>query len=565
MRGPNRSSASAHESDSRPDSARRTSGTSPRDGSRARIAVGALCIACCATVIGVRGVASQASPFIPPNESIYADIDLLVSAGLIDRIAVGARPYTQVEIGRLLAQARRNVERRGASAEWAAPIIERDVARYVRKHARPIDFASLELARLSSPDRPIPADPNGSIDAAINPLAAWRGGRTLADGATVAIETMHGASLGRHVAVSVAPRVMLETDRDRATAVGNLQAANAVLRFGNLVVELGRDYAEFGPAPGGGLILSTNAAALDMVRFSMQRPAALPSWFRRLGPVHAMVLIADLGSERQNHPHAKLVGYRMSIAPHRNFEFGVQVLDETGGRGAPGASFGDRVLDAIPPIDAWRTGSDFQFSNKLAGVDARWRMPDWAGLELYLDGAIDDMDTRRFRSSLFEDGGVIGGASVSCLIGCGRLRVRAEYHQTGIRYYTHTDFASGLQSRGTILGDPLGPRGLGGYLSLETGGQGQSQFALSGAYEVRSGNLYGSAGHGSHSADFRFVQVEHRPAERRARMLATWTSSRRGSRVATVVSAGVERTTNFGFAGRDRTSALVRIAYEVWP
>ncbi|HSQ30249.1 MAG TPA: capsule assembly Wzi family protein [Gemmatimonadaceae bacterium] len=516
-------------------------------------------------VSGIRGVASQPSPFIPPNESIYADIDLLVSAGLIDRIAVGARPYTRGEIGRLLAEARRNIESRGASAEWAGSIVDRDIARYVQQHPRPIDAASLEVARLSSPYRPIPADPNGSIDAAINPLAARRGGRTLVDGETAAIETMHSASLGGHVTVSVAPRVTFEADRDRARAVGNIQAANALFQFGNLVAELGRDYAVFGPAPGGGLLLSTNAAALDMVRLSMQRPAALPWWFRRLGPVHGMLLVADLGRERQNHPHAKLVGYRMSITPHRNFEFGVQVLDETGGRGAPAASFGDRVLDAIPPIDAWRTGSDFQFSNKLAGIDARWRKPDWAGLELYLDGAVDDMDTRRFRSSLLEDGGVIGGASVSCLIGCGRLRVRAEYHQTGIRYYTHTDFASGLQSRGTMLGDPLGPRGLGGYLALETGGSGANQFVLSGAYEVRSGNLYASAGHGSHSADFHFVQVEHHPAERRARMLATWTSSRRGNRMATVVSAGVERTTNFAYAGGDRTNALVRIAYEVWP
>jgi hypothetical protein len=525
----------------------------------------ALCIACCTTVIGVRGSAGQASPFIPPNESIYADVDLLVSAGLIDGIAVGTRPYTRGEIERLLTEARRNVERRGASADWAVPIIERHAARYARTHARPIDLATLEFARLSSPNRPVPADPNGSIDAAINPLAAWRGGRTLPDGATAAIETMHSASLGRHVAVAAAPRVTLGTDRDGASAVGSVQSANAVFQFGNLVAELGRDYAVFGPAPGGGLLLSANAPALDMVRVSMQRPAALPWWFRRLGPVHAMLFVADLGSGRQNHPHAKLVGYRMSIVPHRNLEFGVQVLDETGGRGAPGASFGDRVLDAIPPIDAWRTGGDFQFSNKLAGVDARWRMPGWAGLELYVDGAVDDMDTRRLRSSLLQDGGVVGGVSVSCLVGCGRLRARAEYHQTGIRYYTHTDFASGLQSRGTMLGDPLGPRGLGGYLALETNAGGQSQVALSGAYEVRSGNLYASAGHGSHSADFRFVQVEHRPAERRARMLATWTSAARGNRVATIVSAGVERTTNFGFAGGNGTGALVRIAYEVWP
>jgi capsule assembly protein Wzi len=510
-------------------------------------------------------VAGQASPFIPPNESIYADIDLLVSAGLIDAIAVGTRPYTRVEISRLLAEARRNVERRGASADWAAPIIDRYVARYTQRHPRAIDLATFELVRLSSPFRSIPADPNGSIDAVINPLAGWRGGRTMVDGATAAIETMHSASLGRHVAVAVAPRVAVETDHDRGRAVGRVQAGSAVLQFGNFVAELGRDYAVFGPAPAGGLLLSTNAAPLDMVRLSMQRPATLPWWFRRLGPVHAMVLVADLGTDRQNHPHAKLVGYRMAIAPHRNLEFGVQVLDETGGRGAPGASFGDRVLDAIPPIDAWRTGSDFQFSNKLAGVDAKWRMPDWAGLELYVDGAVDDMDTRRLRSSLLQDGGVIGGLSVSCLVGCGRLRMRAEYHQTGIRYYTHTDFASGLQSRGVMFGDPLGPRGLGGYLALETGSGGHNQLALSSAYEVRSGNLYASAGHGSHSADFHFVQVEHHPAERRARLLATWTSSARGNRMAAVVSAGVERTKNFAFAGGDRTNALARIAYEVWP
>ena len=507
----------------------------------------------------------QASPFIPPTEPIYADLDLLVSAGLIEVSAVGARPYTRGEIGRLLTEARRNIARKGAGVEWAVPIIERDAARYGQAHAGPIDLATFEFARLSSPFRSIPADPNGSVDASINPLAGWRGGRTLVDGATATIETMHSLSLGRHVAVAAAPRVTVERDRNRTGAAGRVQAANAVLQFGNFVAELGRDYAVFGPAPAGGLLLSTNAPPLDMVRLSMQRPAALPWWFRRLGPVHAMLLVADVGAERQNHPHAKLVGYRMSIVPHRNLEFGVQVLDETGGRGAPGASFGDRVLDAIPPIDAWRTGSDFQFSNKLAGVDARWRMPDWAGLELYVDGAVDDMDTRRLRSSLLQDGGVIGGLSLSCLVGCGRLRVRAEYHQTGIRYYTHTDFASGLQSRGIMLGDPLGPRGLGGYLSLETGAGGRNQLAFAGAYEVRSGNRYASAGQGSHSADFHFVQVEHHPAERRARLLATWTSSTRGNRMSAVASAGVERTTNFAFAGGNRTNALVRIGYEVWP
>jgi hypothetical protein len=58
---------------------------------------------------------------------------------------------------------------------------------------------------------------------------------------------------------------------------------------------------------------------------------------------------------------------------------------------------------------------------------------------------------------LLEDGGINGGVAWSCLIECGRFVTRLEYHQTGIRYYTHTDFSSGVQQQRNLLGDPLGP------------------------------------------------------------------------------------------------------------
>lgn len=509
----------------------------------------------------------QASPFVPAGAAVYADIDLLTSAGLIDTVAAAARPYTIREVQRLLAEARRNAAGRSGKAEWARQLIDRNVARYDGP-ARPIDFAALWVAAMDSPYRAIPADLNGSIDASVNPLAAWRGGRPIADGATTSIETMHSLSAGRHMALALSPRVTVERWRQGTTpsaADATVQTGNATFLFGNLVLEAGRDYVVFGPSPVAGLLLSGNAPPLDMIRVSTQRPATLPWMLRHLGPASGMLFVADLGATHQTHPHAKLVGYHVGIAPVANVELGLEVLDETGGRGAPPASFADRALDAIPVIDAFRTGSDFQFSNKLAGLDARWRIPDWAGLELYAEGAVDDLDIRRLRSSLLEDGGVIGGASIACIAKCGWLAGRLEYRQTGIRYYTHTDFASGIQARGIMLGDPLGPRGIGAYGTVQSDAVAAGRLALSGAYEVRSGNLYRSAGSGSRSADFHFVQIEHRPAERRMRFLTAWTSRMQNDHADLVISGGVERATNFNFSGNSRISGIAQVTYQVWP
>jgi hypothetical protein len=286
---------------------------------------------------------------------------------------------------------------------------------------------------------------------------------------------------------------------------------------------------------------------------------------RLLGPIRASLFVADLGDEFQIHPRAKLAGYHIAFLPHPRFEIGVEVLDAMGGRGGQPASFGDRIVDAIPLIDAiFRSGTDFQFSNKMAGIDFHWRVPSWRGFELYGEGDADDFDIRRLRSVLLEDSGYILGVSLGCLIRCGGLDVRAEYHQTGIRYYTHTDYP--LESRGILLGDPLGPRGAGGYLTLDGDSFGAGYFAIRTAFESRSGNLYGSTVNGPNTEGFHFVQIAHRPAEKRARAVATWGPEVRGGRIGLRVSAGGERVSNFDFvAGNDRTNWLAQAAIIVRP
>src|SRR6185437_9595800 len=194
----------------------------------------------------------------------------------------------------------------------------------------------------------------------------------------------------------------------------------------------------------GGLLLSADAPSLDMIRLSNDRPAGLPWLLRYLGPLKGTLFVAQLRSiERPSHP--RLIGYHVSILPNPHFEFGVEALDEMGGGGAPPATLWERVEDAIPLIDAViLSHSDFLFSNKFAGIDFHWRVPRALGFELYGEGALDDFELRRFAGSLLDDGGYVAGLAFTCLTECGRLGLRAEYHQTGIRYYTHLQFPEGI-------------------------------------------------------------------------------------------------------------------------
>jgi hypothetical protein len=507
-----------------------------------------------------RPVSAQATPMVPPDARVYRDIERLAAGGLIDTSIAGTRPLSEREVLRLLGEARRNLERNPRARAWAERAIAADVAEYTRNGNRAYDAARAEVAELGSPYRPIERDPNGRIDAAVNPLAAYRGGRPLVDGSTSIFETAHSAALGSHLSVTLNPRFTFQFPRNgNSEADLRLQTGAVQALFGNVSIEAGRDYSVFGQSPEGGLLLSENAPPLDMIRVGNDAPFVLPWFLRVVGPIRTSFVVSDLGPYQQIHPHARLAAYHLSFLPHPQFEIGVEVADAMGGRGGQPASFSDRIADAIPLIDAiFRTHSDFEFSNKMAGGDLRWRVPSWRGFELYAEGDIDDFDYRRLRSVLLEDGGYIVGTSLSCLVECGRFGIRAEYHQTGIRYYTHGDYP--MAKDGILLGDPLGPRGLGAYVTADGESAGGTYVSLTGAFEVRSGNQYGSAVTGTGSAGFHFVQTLHRPGEKRSRVLATWAPDNRSHRLSALLSAGAERVTNYGFIlGADRTNWMARL------
>jgi hypothetical protein len=542
-------------------------------------------LAIAVAVVAANGVQGQATVTVPLDAPVYRHIDALGGAGLIDSLIVGQRPYSRREVVRLLREAQRNLDRRAGENGWAERVIAADLLVWGSDDGRRIgddgrrttddggktvsraaEWIRVDALYLDSPARTVRPDSNGGIDAAINPLVAYREGRAVYNGSTAALESRHTTEPERHIALFVQPRLIAASQRAGAgsTSTVRLQSGALNFLFGNLSVEGGRDAVVFGQAPSGGLLLSSNAPPLDMIRLSTDRPAKLPWIIGLLGPLRGTAFIADLGP-RQNFPHAKLIGYKLSALLHPQFELGVQVIDQMGGRGSPPGLFRDRLYDLMPLIDIFRS-SDYQFSNKFAGIDFRWRLPRAAGFELFADGAVDDLDARRWRSTLLEDAGYIAGVSFSCLLECGALGVRAEYHQTGIRYYTHAQFTSGIAQNGTLLGDPLGPRGLGGYITIDYTDPRYGTLALGGAFEARSGNVYGAASTGPEDRGFHFVLFARNPSEKRARALVSWQPMERNRSVTARAALGVERVHNFTFvAGRSRTNVLAQIGVEMRP
>jgi hypothetical protein len=516
---------------------------------------------------------AQATVNVPSADPVNGDLDRLIGLGMLDTVLVGQRPLSRLRIARVIAQASRNSTRAGSNAV-ARRLLERlrrdfaaelsMLADSVSRSApnTPMDELHLELTQLSSPPRPIPSDPAGGIDAEINPLLDYRAGRRFVDGTNFAAESRHSAHLSRYLVLAAAPRLLVATTGGKTTVDAKFHTLSATALIRNLSVEIGRDEVVWGQGMNGGLITSTSGRPLDMVRLSSDRPFYVPILTPIFGPAQGSFVFADLGPN-QNFPHAKIAAFKLSGRPTARFEIGVAVLSEQGGQGAPAASWVDRVSDVLPLVEAIFPRNRPQFSNKFAGLDFRYRVPRAHGLQLYSEHIFDDVDPRRWHSTLWEDGGHVVGASMAQLGFDGSISAALEYHHTGLRYYEHLPFTSGLTFNRVLLGDPLGPKGNGGYTRISWDGGGRQALVVDASLERRSGDVYDTQSVGPESSHFHFVKVRSFPAEWRYRAVASWTYRASADR-RVKLQAGYERARNFNFV-QDATrngflaSAIVEI------
>lgn len=524
---------------------------------------------------------AQSGAPVDPAERTYRWLERLADEGLMSQALLAQRPLGRLELARLTMRAREAWEARdavptsatsGARHADAAEMLralEAELAREIAAHraepwaphAELLESARLQWLYLDSPRRRVPdVGPDvGGADAWINPLVDNRQGRVERHGHSAALETRHRVQPFRHLTLSASTRLQAASGRMAA----EMRTLSLATGFRNVRLVAGREHVTWGPGMWGGPGLSMNAPPLDLVSVSSDRPFVLPWILRLTGPVRATVFASDLGAS-QNFPHARLIGYDVRAAPASWLELGVSVLTQMGGSGAPPATLGERLVDVVPLLDVIFLGDrDLQISNKMAGADVRVRIPRAAGLELYVQSMLDDFDVRRLGSSLWEDNGIVAGLRLPRVTADGRTSARAEWHHTGIRYYQHLQFRSGLTRNGVLLGDALGPRGSAAYVQLAHDSGPWQRVLITLAAERRSGDVFRTVYRSERDDSFRFEKIQDLPEEDRARVTASIERplSRATPAFGVEMEAGYERAMNWSFrqdAARD--NLLARLA-----
>ena len=502
---------------------------------------------------------AQATQTVSPDDPVYGFIDRLLAARLVDTIVVGQRPMSRREIGRIIKAART----RAGDSSWLSDKIRAYSVLFPDSASKQPVTSELQadVSGMDSPSRGIRPDGTGTIDVDLNPLPANQLGRPIANGTTLSYRAAIGTGITSWLSTAITERMSwLDARGGASQSAARMEQLYARALWKNVSVSAGRDYWTFAE----GLTGSVNAPSVNMVRLASDSPFIWPSLLRYMGPTQATILLGDLGPD-QHFPHTRLLAYKLSARPHRRFEIGAGLAEQVGGQGSPPGTFLQKAEDAFPLLDAAFLHRVTQFSNKFVSVDIRYSIPRMRGTQFYAEGAFDDFDIRRVRSTFTEDAGYVWGLSSSCIRECGPLHAAIEYHVTGLRYYTHATFANGYTASRMFIGDPLGPRARGAYFNVD-GSRGHLNFDFQTAYEDRSGNLYGVLTSTDDDSDFHFVITARYPAERRWRATPSITFGGPERRISYTLRTGVERVENLGHAEDVwRTNWLLQAGVRIRP
>jgi hypothetical protein len=236
------------------------------------------------------------------------------------------------------------------------------------------------------------------------------------------------------------------------------------LATGSLELELGKDSLWWGPAYHGSMLMSNNAEPFKMLKISNPHPVPLPWIFRRLGPFKAVWFLTKLekdrlGDDEPNEPdEPKLTGLRLNFKPHPAFEFGLSRAMMFGGSGRPRLGLRD-YWHVFWATQENRPGK--LDNNQLAALDASVLVPlggkiPAKSIKLYMDLAAEDE-----ADGLPSNWGKLFGMQLNDILHTGRTDLRVEYAHNRIpgkpnAFYNHAIYQSGYTYKGRIIGHHMG-------------------------------------------------------------------------------------------------------------
>jgi hypothetical protein len=537
-----------------------------------------------------RPLLAQATAPVPLDDPSYPLLDRLSAQLPTSDFVHDQRPYTRAQIARLtmgLRDAHRAMaarvpptptERLAYLDELLAALEERFAEEIgwldesapggaaPRGLGGDVDRLRLEASLADSPFRGLSWNGLGFADnARVNPLLDHRFGRALADGASAAFELEGRGHAGARLVVFGGPRVEAHAPRGDPDSQANVSLRSGALRLdaGRWAFQIGRAAVRRGQGRHTGMIFSDNAPPLDMVLVENEEPLRLPWLFSRLGPLRFSALLADLGPE-QNFPHAKLYSNWLTFRSADRFEVGGGFIVQDGGEGSPRQSVWRRLGDHLLFVDAFFPESNFEGSNKIAGLDLRWWAPGGVAV-LYGEIHFDDVRVKnwtKIRETVWADAAHALGVTLPSLDGVGKLSGWMELQHTGVRMYRHYDFSSGVTSGRFLLGSGMGSNARAMVAGLDYAPSASSALALEAAFEMLSHDEWIAR----QEPFFHFEKVRDGPEERRTRILLAWERRPLDAALGWRIQAGAEQVRNFGFElGATRSNAALQLAVEWSP
>lgn len=444
----------------------------------------------------------------------YRALDRLQGFGLLQSKLHAVKPYTRMEMARLVNEALRTKEEKGLKLP---SLIEHYLERFEKEYREELavfgrgkgeppavlEFKPLEEAKANyvyADGQPrdyvnfkrgigqFPYSPSGIIATQGTPLLYNNEGILYGPGSNVSFQFSSSARLTDLFSGYVEPIFIIRensvpgrnldvlSDGLVDGRLGSLSQTDVDLQKGylkfspwNVEIEAGRDSLWWGQGYHGSFIMSNNAPPLNMLKISNPTTTVLPWIFSYLGPFRYNLFCATVQDYIMPR-NPLLSGYIIAFKPLPWLELGFANTIFFNGDGLPQTSF-PRYLELI-------TGLGFGQPNKSdqrAAYQLRLQLPFLWNAELYLEYAGEDSGGSQYPEEYLGLGdiGYLTGIYFPRITPDGKTDFRFEFAKTATRvdstpgmWYGHTTYKSGYTTARMIMGHWIGPDAMDAFVRV---------------------------------------------------------------------------------------------------
>lgn len=455
----------------------------------------------------VPDVHAIASNNVPLDNWSYAALDKLVGFGLIQSELYGTKPFTRKEMARLVNEALRNREQKGITVP---PLIASFLDRFQKEYqeeltvygwgkgeaAAVFEFKPLEEAKAvyaysdgspeyylnfgrNKPGSQYPLGASSIVATGGTPLLYNNEGIIYGQGNNFSLQFSSSFRFLDVFSGYVEPIFIV---RQNSSGGANLDVLSnhtmegtvgsygqtdvdvhkGYLKFSpwNVEIEVGRDSMYWGQGYSGTLVLSNNAAPLEMVKISNPETTILPWIFKYFGPFKYTIFCAKMESDRvPSDPYYS--GFRLNFKPLSWLEIGYGTTVMFDGKG----------VTQLSAFDYFKTITGIGFgqknnSNQQGAFDLRVQLPFLWNAQFYVEYGGEDSGGTEYPEEYFGFGDIayMFGIYFPNITPDGKTDLRLEYASNDHRvdttpgfWYGHTRYRSGDTYDQMIIGHHMGP------------------------------------------------------------------------------------------------------------